>query len=255
MTVDCTLRQASLCLSSKALIDTGASGKAYISQSYARRHGLRMDLLDHPIDVYGFDGAKSVTGKIQYTTTVELSHVDHVELITMYVTTIGSHPIILGLPWMREHCVIPNWKNECLKFTAEHCRTKCLNHKLLARRARRTPRSRSQPEAIKPQPESRPELRYIDIRMISAPAFNYLSKQHEHEIFAISMADIEKALAPKQETDPATKVPKEYHDLLFVFRKSESDKLPEHRPYDHKIKLEPGKQHGLARYMVCPAAN
>jgi len=31
------------------------------------------------------------------------------------------------------------------------------------------------------------------------------------------MADIKKALAPKKHTNPATKVPVEYHDYLDIF--------------------------------------
>ena len=78
--------------------------------------------------------------------------------------------------------------------------------------------------------------------MIRAEPFARLARKKEHEIFAISLADIEKALAPKKYTDPATKVPKEYHKYLEVFSRKEANKLPEHRLYDHQIKLEPGKQ-------------
>ena len=35
-------------------------------------------------------------------------------------------------------------------------------------------------------------------------------------------------------------IPREYHDFLDVFSKSEADSLPPHRPYDHAIELEPG---------------
>jgi hypothetical protein len=35
-------------------------------------------------------------------------------------------------------------------------------------------------------------------------------------------------------------VPLEYHDFVSVFSKKEASKLPEHRPYDHRIPLEEG---------------
>jgi len=35
-------------------------------------------------------------------------------------------------------------------------------------------------------------------------------------------------------------VPEVFHSFLDVFRKSSADKLPEHRPFDHQIKLQPG---------------
>ena len=83
----------------------------------------------------------------------------------------------------------------------------------------------------------------LSICCIRAALLLNLAKKRGHEIFAVSIADIDKALAPKVHTDPATKVPAEYHDLLDVFSKENSDRLPERRLYDHKIKLEEGKQY------------
>ena len=57
------------------------------------------------------------------------------------------------------------------------------------------------------------------------------------EIFSISIRDIEKALASKSTTDPAKKLPTEYHDFLNLFSQADSDILPPHHPYDHKIPL------------------
>ena len=43
------------------------------------------------------------------------------------------------------------------------------------------------------------------------------------------------------EADPdLTKIPPEYHEFAKVFSKEESDKLPEHHPYDHTIPLQEG---------------
>ena len=37
-----------------------------------------------------------------------------------------------------------------------------------------------------------------------------------------------------------SQIPPEYHEFAEVFSKKESDKLPEHRPYDHRIQLQEG---------------
>ena len=85
------------------------------------------------------------------------------------------------------------------------------------------------------------ELPNIDISMIGAAPFNTLVQQASHaknmEIFSILIRDIEKALAPKSTTDLAKKLSIEYHNLLDVFPQSDSDILPPHRLYDHKIPL------------------
>lgn len=58
-------------------------------------------------------------------------------------------------------------------------------------------------------------------------------------VFSASLADIEKALAPKKKTDAREKLPKHYHEYLSVFDRGQADRLPPHRPgSDHKIVLE-----------------
>ena len=58
-------------------------------------------------------------------------------------------------------------------------------------------------------------------------------------MFAITIKDVEKALAPKKIVDPATILPPEYYEFLDVFSRHLSDQLPPHRPYDHSIRLQP----------------
>jgi hypothetical protein len=98
----------------------------------------------------------------------------------------------------------------------------------------------SQAPYQKPEPKQS-----MDICLIGAAPLALLARKHEHEIFAVSIADIDKALSPKTYTDPTTKVPEEYHKHLRVFSRQEADRLPEHRPYDHNIILEEGKQPGF----------
>ena len=93
-----------------------------------------------------------------------------------------------------------------------------------------------------PDPQKKfAELSTMDISMIGAAPFNTLVQRASYaknmEIFSISIRDIEKALAPKSTTDPTKKLPTEYHDFLDVFSRADSDILPPHRPYDHKIPL------------------
>ena len=66
----------------------------------------------------------------------------------------------------------------------------------------------------------------MDICHIGAALLMTLARRPEHEIFAVTMADIDMALATKTHADPKTKVPLDYHDLLHVFSRAEADKLP-----------------------------
>jgi hypothetical protein len=83
--------------------------------------------------------------------------------------------------------------------------------------------------------------------MIGATPFIRLTDKarktpEEFTVFAVTIHDIEKALAPKATIDPREKLPQEYYEFLDVFSKKEADKLPSHRPYDHKIQLKEGSE-------------
>jgi hypothetical protein len=84
----------------------------------------------------------------------------------------------------------------------------------------------------------------MDICHIRAALLMTLAQRLEHKIFAVTIANINKALATKTYTNPKTKVPVEYYNLLHVFSRAEANKLPTRRLYNHQIKLEPGKQPG-----------
>ena len=54
-------------------------------------------------------------------------------------------------------------------------------------------------------------------------------------IFAITIADIEKALILKKHTNPVTKVLVCYYKYLDIFSRKEANRLAEYWLYDYKI--------------------
>ena len=64
-------------------------------------------------------------------------------------------------------------------------------------------------------------------------------------IFAVTMANIDKALVLKKHTDFAVKVPLEYYKHLIIFSRKETNKLAERRLYNHKIVIKEGKYPGF----------
>ena len=78
---------------------------------------------------------------------------------------------------------------------------------------------------------------------INATAFSLLAAKPDHQVFSVSLRDIEQALKPKKCVDPATVLPPQYHEFLDIFSKDDANKLPSLHPgVDHKIKMEPGTQ-------------
>ena len=70
----------------------------------------------------------------------------------------------------------------------------------------------------------------LDCVQISAAGFHtYIRRQRKDptiEIFAASIADINKALAVKAKIDPRTKLLKQYWKFLNLFDTKEAEKLP-----------------------------
>ena len=60
-------------------------------------------------------------------------------------------------------------------------------------------------------------------------------------IFAVIIADINKALILKKHTNPAAKVLLEYYKHLIAFSWKEANKLVERRLYNYKIIIKKGK--------------
>ena len=115
--------------------------------------------------------------------------------------------------------------------------------------------------ATSPKPKVKPvdETKPLDLAFIDAAPFQYLVKQKDIEIFAVSMRDIENELntilmkdikyqlnkTAKASTDPKTMVPKEYHKFLDVFSKEALDTFSPHSKYDYQIRLlEEYRDHG-----------
>ena len=114
----CTLENSSE-ISTHSLLDTGATGVAFIDKSIARHvcNVLKIFFLPlaKPKPLKGFDGkpARPITHAIYPTLTVQ----GHSELLApMLVTSLGQHPIILGKPWMQKHSVILNMSCDKLTF-------------------------------------------------------------------------------------------------------------------------------------------
>ena len=70
-------------------------------------------------------------------------------------------------------------------------------------------------------------------------SLNHLS-DHDLSISEVSAQEIRDKERAKKDADPKLYVPEEYHNLLHVFSRQESEKLPPYRTSDHKIQLKEG---------------
>ena len=81
----------------------------------------------------------------------------------------------------------------------------------------------------------------LKIREVRTNLFYILIRKRDHEIFVVTMEDIKKVLESKSYIDFRFFVPEKYHDLIDIFKKKFTDKLPLYRDkYNFKIKLKSG---------------
>ena len=118
MVISYTLRLAQSRIVIRSLVDTGASGYAFIDKSFARNHGLVFYALRYPCIVRGFDGQPSSTGRITHLAEAILVIQGHVERMFFYITSLQQYPVVLGLPWLYRHSVTANFKENSLTFAS-----------------------------------------------------------------------------------------------------------------------------------------
>ena len=106
------------------LLDTGATGHAFIDEKMVRTICERLQLspqrLTKPKPVRGFDGrlGKPITHAIYPTLIVQ----NYRETISpLLITQLGQHKMILGKPWMRKHGVILDMSCDKIMFWPGHC--------------------------------------------------------------------------------------------------------------------------------------
>lgn len=85
-------------ISTQILIDTGASGYAFISDSFALTHDLPLTPLSISIALKTFDGRPVVSGNMTHKTILDLSIGMHCKRMPLLVTCLGHDPIVLGIP-------------------------------------------------------------------------------------------------------------------------------------------------------------
>lgn len=218
------------------MLDSGAEGKAFIDQSWAESHNLRMHRLTHPITIEVFDGRPAESGQITHYVRIGMQIHDHRQKnMMLYVTQLGSYPIVLGMPWLKQHDPLISFGSHTLRFNSPYCQQHCnmpgLPSKVTA--------MHTVPAKIRQRLKSAPEpLNQRDIFPVSLRAASMYARRSNVRLYAVTVAQIEDLLADHAEPEPT--LPPEIADFFDVFSPKEADKLPPHRSGDHHIQLKEG---------------
>ena len=248
-----------------ALVDTGASGFAFVSQSLVNRLHLNSELLEPPVSLFGFEGINN--SLITHHANFPLLISNHLENISSYVVKQSKYDLILGLPWLEKHNPFINWSEHTITF-GEHCFKKgCCSFETTIsyfNSQEMSPNQKFRP-VINMRPPLRPKIdRKSPTLQVSAQEFCDSVVEPGSFKFAFCLRYLEAliddfTLRPQslnllsatlnisKDTNPRDVLPSHYHDFIDVFDRKQADKLPPHRPWDHSIDLQPGKQPPAAK--------
>ena len=204
----------------ETLVDTRCLSYGLCDPSFAQKNALIRLRID-PWTVSGFDGY--VTAEINEVVIIHLDLDSYKEgRVFLYVVLIGHYNMILGMLWITAQDVRINSPRSELRIGG-------LAGVLVRSKNEFLRVEQSLPKAV----------------MVSATSVQWLrtrgrTKKQQVEVFAASIADINKALSVKQVTDPQTKLPDQAMKHLAVFDQKKAEALPLLRSTgtDYSIELE-----------------
>lgn len=246
MILPVTLSSTSREIPTYGMLDSGAEGLAFIDESWARDHDIALKPLTRPVHLETFEGQPAGTGAVTHYAQLGMRVQDHQEKSLKFLATrLAHYPVVLGLPWLKKHDPQLSFAAHTATFDSDYCRKHCtLPHNPSRVRLLHDVPKKSRPRQLPYRPEG---LHKQDIAMVSLNASAAYARKG-YEMFAITIKDIEAYLqknaaadAARDSVDPAEKLPEEFRDFADVFSPKEADRLPPHRPYDHRVQLQEGK--------------
>lgn len=223
---------------SSALIDSGASACGFVDAQFAHNNNLSLKLLEQPRSLCVFDGTESSAGQITHIAMTSLTLNGHTEKIYLFVTTLAQFDLVLGLPWLQLHNPKICWSENTMLFNHPGCKKHTMKFPAIVKAL-----APEEVSVIKTTKHATKVPAYsLQIESCNLKSFEESAAKEDHTILAVSMEDINEALSEKPKVDPAKLLPEVYHKYLSVFSKDEADRLPPHRPSDHRIILKPGSE-------------
>jgi len=114
--VAATLRNGDHSIQTPAMIDTGATGFAFIDENFVREHKFPHYRLNPPRDLDVIDERAIESGQITHLTKISGQIQDHTEMLPAFITKLGHFLLVLGIPWLRRYAVVPDFVSNSVRF-------------------------------------------------------------------------------------------------------------------------------------------
>ncbi len=122
------LRSQNQEIQTTALLDSGAAGN-FIDSEFVSQHHLKLTPCTSSLAVEALDCRPLGKGKILHLTEPVKLHIGtlHSEESQFYVIQSPTHPLILGLPWLRTHDPQISWREGQITEWGPACQERCLS--------------------------------------------------------------------------------------------------------------------------------
>ena len=178
------------------------------------------------------DGEASAAGPVTHQAQLQLSISNHHESLSLHVTKLHRHPIILGIDWLSTHNPSINWREGLVRFQDPFCNKHCVPQCSASLFSVSDSDSDSDLPAI-----DFSELTFDDFYACQQLADSYLNHKR---VTCSALPDLTCFSLNNLAATTTPVLPDIYSDFASLFQDREPGVLPPHRPYDHTIPLEPG---------------
>jgi hypothetical protein len=200
------------------MVDCGATA-LFIGEKFVKKNNIRTYRLQREIPLFNIDGSNNRAGKIARFASLWLRVGDVEEWREFLMTDLGPEDVVLGLPWLRSVNPTIDWAEGTIKLDSERGKGREHHGSQVEKvAANRMQRRRWWKSGI---------LDDLSGTVWCAAGFTYSTEL------------VARAGKEKRERTFDDIVPKEYRQYAKVFSEVESERLPDHKSYDHAIDLKP----------------
>jgi len=203
----------------EALIDSGASGM-FISGRFVQRYELATrKKKDGGYELMAVDGS-SLPDVDSETMPLPLVFQQHHEEIVLDIVPMARHDVVLGVPWLEKHNPNVDWKRRVLTFERCSCVTDIHPGR---RQSSTTDERRTFCDTERQSPQ--------ELQIVSPSSTGAGLDPPDHKV------------RTKEGSHAPSEIPEEFKKWKRLFQEEEGlAALPRHQPWDHRIKLQPGKE-------------
>ena len=223
------------------LIDSGAGG-IFIDERFIRRNGIPVTPLRKIIQVFNVDGTTNKQGRITHCAWLKLKIGERYIDTRFLISGLGKQDVILGLPWLKQYNPRIDWQKGTLDIDDIWLpRFPGSVFQKTSEQARQYTWRKEYHTTMEGELEETPVLiEKEDNGMDLCALWNYHGKGEELEINAkTSISQRLQQEADQKQEKPKKELPQEYSDFAKIFDQQTSERLPEHKIWDHAIDLKP----------------